>query len=452
MIKKMFGIILSFFRSPPEGEQKNCVLDMIFRGGSKSELFTPNGSSFANACFRLLPLKGGALVRVLFLAFILLSSFAILAPSNSYAADTCTAKPDGTPTTEGTITNDNIITGVVNTIKTKLTSISQKLFVTVTADSGFVGAVRAAMTLYIAIYGILFMAGLVEIKFHDFIVTLFKVGVVGALLSASSWQLFNGIIVKFFNDGTDQLINQITSVAVGSSSASNGTAGAFAALDSALSKAISPNMIKTILASGAANIYGAFFVGMLAISVVLFMKSIIQAVWVYVMSLAMKTLLFGLAPIFIPCILFQRTKHLFDGWLNQIISASVLPVLLFVFLTFFVQLMDAAMVNVLHTPICWSALPDVARGSGIETFFHRFMVQDASGNWTPKTGAMSDGFPIDLVAVLTFLILAYIANSFNAVVIAISAEIAGVASDFTGGGNPVTDTIGKITSSLGGKK
>ena len=442
---KMFGIIMGF---------------LSLRGETEAIQYLSAGLPR-----RLTPPRNDAprLTKTIFLALILLFSVVTLAPSNSYAAalttttaatggDSCTANPDGTPTPDGTIKNEQIITGVVKIIKDKLTSVSQKLFVTVTADSGFVGAVRAAMTLFIAIYGILFMAGLVEIKFHDFIVTLFKVAVVGALLSPSSWQLFNGIIVRFFNDGTDTLINQITSIAVGSSSAANGTAGAFAALDSALSKAISPNMIKTIMASVPANIYGFFFAGMLAISVFLFLKSIIQAVWVYVMSLAMKTLLFGLAPIFIPCILFQRTKHIFDGWLSQIVSASVLPVLLFVFLTFFVQLMDAAMINVLHTPICWSALPDVARGSGIETFFDRFMVQDGSGNWAMKTGAInSDGFPIDLVAVLTFLILAYIANSFNEVVKMIAAEISGITGDLSAG-NPVTDTIGKLASGLSGKK
>jgi len=365
----------------------------------------------------------------------------------------CTANPDGSDTEEFTIEDIGLITKVVNKIKDKLIPIAPKLFQSITTDSGFLGSLRAAMTLYIAIYGILFMAGIAEIKFHDLIIMFTKLAIVGALLSSTSWSFFDHTVVKFFNDGTDDLINKITAIAVGNSTPVVGSAGAFGAIDSALSKAVSSKMMVTLMANLPVNIYGFLFGAMLAISLFLFLQSIITATWVYVMSMAMKTLLFGLAPIFIPCILFQRTKHLFDGWLSQIVSASIQPILLFVFLSFFISLLDAAMVNLMHTPVCWSKLPDSFRGSPFQAFFWNFMQKDANGNWVPKEGATSDSNnPIDLVAILTFLILAYLANSFNTIVIQISSQISDTVSTLSAENNPVNAIGNKIGGLIAGKK
>lgn len=421
--------------------------------------------------------------RSVFFLFFAIFCFAIctcLAPSNSYAATAtvggtdanCTADKDGKDTPRFEIPNavntpvlqDGLISSVVNKIKDKLIGttvavagvpvvegVAPKLFKSITSGSGFLGTLRAAMTLYIAIYGILFMAGIVEIKFNDLIIMFTKFAIVGALLSKTSWSFFNGTVVRFFNDGTDDLINKITAIAVGQTTPVIGSVGAFGAIDSAISKAISSKMLVTLMASLPMNIYGFIFAAMLVISLYLFVKSIITATWVYIMSMAMKTLLFGLAPLFIPCILFQRTKHLFDGWLSQIVSASIQPVLLFVFLAFFVGLMDAAMVNIMHTPVCWSKVPEGLRGSPFQVFFWRFMQKDENGHWAPREGTMSDSeSPIDLVAILTFLILAYLANSFNSLVMQISQQISETANSLNNG-NPISEIGSKIGGLVRGK-
>jgi type IV secretory pathway VirB6-like protein len=425
--------------------------------------------------------------RITFLASLLLVafiSFTIFSVDNAYAVKTpkggvdanCTANPDGSDTPRFeidplkitdpvTLLQDGLITSVVNKIKDKLmgttikvagvegtTGVAPSLFKSITHDSGFLGTLRAAMTLYIAIYGILFMAGIAEIKFHDLIVMFAKFGVVGVLLSDSSWDFFNHTVVRFFNDGTDDLINKITAIAVGNATPVIGSAGAFGAIDSAISKAVSSKMLVTLMAALPANLYGLLFAALLGFSLFLFLKSMITATWVYVMSMAMKTLLFGLAPIFIPCILFKRTEHLFHGWLGQVVGASIQPVLLFVFLSFFVNLMDASMINIMHTPVCWSKVPEGLRGSPFQIFFWRFMQRDSSGHWVPREGVLdNNSFPMDLVAILTFFILAYLANSFNMVVIQISQSLSSAAGSLHDG-NPVHALGEKIGGLISGKK
>lgn len=373
------------------------------------------------------------------------------APSNA-----CT-KPASTPTP----TDQKLLTGVINKIKDKLSDTSKSLFTSITSGKGYMGTLRAGMTLYIVIYGILFMAGIAEIKFHDFIIHLTKLAIVGILLSSGSWEFFSGTVVKFFNDGTDSIINEINKITLGSyagpppkeigaDTTTDSTQGAFAALDTAINKAISSDMIKTFLASIPVNLYGILFSGLLITSLFIFAKAVMQAAWVYIMSLAMRTLLFGLAPIFIPFILFQRTKHLFDGWLNQVISTSLLPILLFVFMSFFVHLMDASMSNIMKTPVSWSTLDESVRGAPFEIYFYRFMESDGAGGCRPKTGAdsLQEGFPIDIVAILTFMILAYLASSFNNVVVQISREISSAGANLAAS-NPLADVMGKVVGGGG---
>jgi|GEM_PF-1941958 len=412
------------------------------------------------------------LLAVLFAMLVAFGGLAVIAPNVAFAQESCTAKSDGTDTDEFAIKSNTtsatgsgdsslaalgdsdqakgLVSGVVGKIKDKLSDTSKNLFKAITEGKGYIGTLRAAMTLYIAIYGILFMAGIAEIKFNEFIIMLTKFAIVGALLSSGSWEFFSSTVVTFFNDGTDYLINEITKIAVGgepaaSGSSAGGMQGAFSAIDIAVSKAVSSKMMVTVMAALPANLYGVLFGGMLVASLFLFMTAVLKATWVYVMSLAMRTLLFGLAPIFIPCILFQRTRHLFDGWINQIVAASIQPVLLFIFLTFFVRLMDASMANVLHTPVCWSPLAESWRGSPFELYFWRFMKKDDAGHWQPRTGegSLDEGFPIDLIAILTFLILAYLANSFNSVVMQISQQLSSASSNLAGS-NPISEITGKI--------
>src|SRR6185436_2324103 len=94
-------------------------------------------------------------------------------------------------------------------------------------------------------------------------------------------------------------------------------------------------MAVTLMAIFGTFPYGPIIGLILLMALGSFLKALMNALWVYLMSLVMKTLLFALAPIFIPCILFTRTRHLFDGWLNQIVNATLQPILLFAFFAFF---------------------------------------------------------------------------------------------------------------------
>lgn len=77
--------------------------------------------------------------------------------------------------------------------------------------------------------------------------------------------------------------------------------------------------------------------------IILFMSIIIQFLSVYLVCIIALYILMYLAPIFVPMILFQKTKSYFDSWLKLLISFSMQPILVMAFLAFILSIFDKAM-------------------------------------------------------------------------------------------------------------
>ncbi|MDM8335537.1 TrbL/VirB6 family protein [Wolbachia pipientis] len=91
----------------------------------------------------------------------------------------------------------------------------------------------------------------------------------------------------------------------------------------------------------AGSIIGIIFAGgqILTALVVIFMATMIMMVilwicYVFILSLVALSVVIILSSLFIPMVLFQHTKGYFDGWLKELITYSLYPVILFAFLSF----------------------------------------------------------------------------------------------------------------------
>lgn len=67
---------------------------------------------------------------------------------------------------------------------------------------------------------------------------------------------------------------------------------------------------------------------------ILMMMVILWMCYVFILSLVALSVIIILSPLFIPMVLFQHTKGYFDGWLKELITYSLYPVILFAFLSF----------------------------------------------------------------------------------------------------------------------
>lgn len=376
--------------------------------------------------------------------------------SNEPREGTCTSEPqyEIEPLVPGT----GLITQIVESISIPLNQLAEVVFVSIAGDSGFRNVVRVASSIFIAVYGIMFMLGMVQLTAHDLIMRLVKIGIMNILISGNAWAFFSGTVVRFFNGGVDALIAKITQIgfanAAGGSVGIVGVTGApFDPLDNALLFLVSTKMVVTLIATFFTGPYGLIIGFILLMSLGAFLKAIFNALWVYVMALVVRTLMFGLAPIFLVCLLFSRTRHLFEGWLNQIVNASLQPVFLFTFFTFFVTLLAAALSIILDRPVCLMPA-EIQVGTPQVWNTWRFAIRSGCGvdNWVPFDGMWDfDGVdlpqemrvcnpeihPLGIILPLMIWILADLAGRFNHIVIEIAKDLANASTDLSMGAGQV---------------
>ncbi|MCE2926866.1 MAG: type IV secretion system protein [Rickettsiales bacterium] len=399
-----------------------------------------------------------AMYSLVALALVILVTLALPAevwaatpPPPSRPPGTCTFDPQFDVPYAVITPGSGMISRIVLDIRSVLTATVYPMYRNLLESSSFSTAVSVAMTIYIAVYGVLFTFGMVQVTVYDFFMRMLKFGVVAGfvIINPSWWLSVYDTLILFFVDGTDAIIAQATVIMVGGVSAPYDQAAPFKALDGLIATAISAKMAVTILATFFTGPYGLMFGILILLSLGAMLKALFSAIWVYLMGLVLKMLLIALAPLFIAFLLFDRTRHLFDGWLNQLVNACLQPIFVFLFFAFFVALLQASINNILKTPVCWTEWMDSVRGTPFAVHYWRFAVRNSSGNWEPYSGnydftgipgnATAPIFPIDIMSIIIFLILAELAGRFNNVVTMIANEIASAStklSDFQG---PLSD-------------
>jgi len=331
--------------------------------------------------------------------------------------------------------NDGILTQVIDYVKEVVDQATQELYDGIITHNSFRAAVNAAFELFVTLFGVMFIFGIVPLTLGQSITRLFKMAIILAMIN-EGFPFFHEYAIRFFNDGTDELIDAVISIATGDHTPmavnGNGNPQPFKKIEGIVGKALSPQMMIATITSLTTGPSGPAMGGLLGMGIMAFIQMIVKALKVYCLSLVAKALLFGMAPIFVCFIMFERTKHMFTGWLNQLVNFSLQPLFLFTFLSFYIILMDSAAKNILNANICWTEFEHM---SGTSSTAAMWRFQSNNGNSTPtdwtwkgavdciKKGGGCPDFPISIIDLLTFLILAHLAYRFSDVVTMIATEI-----------------------------
>ncbi len=116
-----------------------------------------------------------------------------------------------------------------------------------------------------------------------------------------------------------------------------------------------PNIILTMLAGFLTGGLGIIFVVAAFMFAFFFLSLILRALHIFLLSTIALILLVFVSPITITCLLFQKTKSIFDSWLKQMIGFILQPVILFAYLGIYISIFNVVVVG------------DVSyRGSGLE--------------------------------------------------------------------------------------
>jgi type IV secretory pathway VirB6-like protein len=365
-----------------------------------------------------------------------LETYAQAQPITQPLSSSCTNNSAFDPDTDP---GAGVVTTIVNQVQTTLNTLASTLFTTINSSSSFTDAIGALITLYVGIYGILFAFGMARETTYEFAVRVMKIIVVAFLVNGGAWQLFYDNVVQLFNTGVNDLITTVTSVAVAPGAPSAGPPASI--LDEAINKVFSSKMVVQLFTMATTGMYGIVHALLAAFAIYSLVGMLLLAIWIYLMSMILRTLLFGLAPIFLAFLLFDRTKPVFLGWLNQIISVCLQPIFLFTFLSFFLVLINATMDDILITPVCWTQLVDSMRGAPFALLMPRFAIPDLTntnwlqynGQWGPygpdtpllnNLSPLAPIYPIDIVAILTFLLLTQLGKRFSEAVLLVARDMA----------------------------
>jgi type IV secretion system protein VirB6 len=196
-------------------------------------------------------------------------------------------------------------------------------------------AVNLVAVLYIIIYAIYFLLGAVQVTVIDLLSRIVKIIiVVNILFSSNSWEFFNTYLFSIFLNGTNQLIN-IFAGAPGS------VANPFSFLDPVFNTYISAEFWKAIFIQLLQFWNGMGLLALLVLcGVVLFFSTLLEIVMSYVLAFILIYILVGLAPIFIPMMLFSSTKSFFVNWISIIFKNALQPAILIALILIFDQFMD----------------------------------------------------------------------------------------------------------------
>lgn len=297
----------------------------------------------------------------------------------------------------------------------------------------FQAAVIALLTLYITIYGAMVLLGIADVALGDAVVRIAKVAVVAMLISSETIMLIFNMMRCTFIEGTTYLVNAVSAVGLqavvtmggpdmsgsmqipvatevggvdicGASYAENTDAmGPLVVLEALVVQVFSPHMILVLLTLVLTKVFGFILAIFLLFGLFGFISAILGAVTIYLTSLIAQYMLLSLLPFFIAFLLFERTKYLFDGWVNQFVSYSFAPIFLFAYISLFVVIIQAALAQILDVQICWAIWLDLPWVFDVYKW-HFF-------SWDTNQ-AMHD-LPFGLFEVGIFMLLVYLMRAFE---------------------------------------
>lgn len=272
-----------------------------------------------------------------------------------------------------------VLNPLFENLKNKVTDASQTIFQNMTCYgdesktncTNFFNYIRAMLTLYIMMYGAMFLLGVVQISQTDLVTRVVKIAIVAGLINEKTFEFFNLYIFDFVTNFSDQIISNIA----GYSLFSSGTvSNPFMFLDAVMTKVFfSPTFMGQILAFIPMGISGILYFILVFIALIIVIITVLRALAVYIMAFVLIAVLIGIAPLFLTFLLFDYTRYLFDNWVKLTFRYMIEPTVLLAGMIILTQLFTIYLDYVTGYSVCWKcALPIKMPFSNIPNFDFAF--------------------------------------------------------------------------------
>lgn len=278
-------------------------------------------------------------------------------------------------------------------------------------DSGLRNIIRALLVLFIAIIGIGFTLGILELKSNDLFMIAFKVGAVSILLTDRSWYFLNKYFLNIFWYGPDVLISKFTGFYNELSTVKYNASFGF--LDKTLGTLFQwENLTKwlSLLPYSITNPLSLFLFIMLFWSFWDIIQASIKGIILYSVCIVINGFLVGLAPIFFCFMLFKITFRFFDSWIKQLIGNMMTVVLYFII----IGMLNEVIYNLMYQIFNFGAYKECMIPISIGTWkvclvnfpmpFVGSALANFSSNGHSSAESIANMLPISIPVIITFKI------------------------------------------------
>ena len=311
--------------------------------------------------------------------------------------------------------------------------LGQKLYQQIIGDTGiglsyFASLARAALVLFVCVYGLMFMLGLIRDSQYDFAVNVIRFIIIQQVISPESWYFFNVTFFSFFTDGMNDLISimaggfsdafvdlvvdprsndmavpisdigaapfvtdtSVPMIADGYQIDTNINRDPFAFANYTMTFFFSHETFAKISALLFVSPIGFLYVLLVLLGVFFYVVAVMKAVVLYLVAMLALALLIGVAPIFLIFWLFGYTRPYFKNWLQQLLSYMFQPVMVLAALAIFSVIVHSAMYVLLHYDVCWQCVWNAEIDVGFTTIefcaFKFYMPWEGSSSIDSITG------------------------------------------------------------------
>jgi type IV secretion system protein VirB6 len=306
--------------------------------------------------------------------------------------------------------------------------------------------VKLILTFSIIFYGAKILLGGGGIKSSELIMYIVKIALIMYFATGDAWQsmFFDGVYgastvfsqmvfkiqtppdlnkrdgCQFGNVNLDD--DNSTPVSVSTYPPGKGYLAMWDALDCKMTRYLgfgpelsTANIVKLIIAGYLTGPIGIYFSVALLFFGLVMVSAVIRALQIFLSSCIAIVIMVYLSPLIFPLALFEKTKGIFKGWVTQVISFSLQPMILFAYLAIFVSIMDKTLIGsatfygippargVQCSEYCQDAIGNVVNNPNCDAVGQKLVVpkadsvacmisNDAFGNW-PGLELIGIGLP-----------------------------------------------------------
>ena len=210
--------------------------------------------------------------------------------------------------------------------------------------------IKALLTLYIFIFGAMFALGKIQLNQKELLTHVIKVIFIGGLINGDTFNFFNSRVFPLVFGFSNEIISNFGGYSGNSP---------FTFLDEVMDKLLFSKLaLFQMLSLISGGITGIAMFMMAAISIMIFIAGVFQALCIYIFAQLILSFLIGIAPLFLTFALFKETRDLFQKWLNNVIKYMLEPIIVIMGLAIFTKLFAVYMDNVLGYSVCFKcAIP-----------------------------------------------------------------------------------------------